>query len=145
MINLDRELLVGEFRKQYEGKMDDEKLQQAIDKIMSKSTSYPANGNIRSLVFYINVTVEFDDLSAGFKGDGGGIFTPGGGIMKGTLYTDDKPRLIKDTISFEIHTVAAYAAVLFFDGNANLLGHFESGTLTTAVGIGGGKGSWVTQ
>lgn len=122
--------------------MDDAKLQQTIDKIMSTMPSYNANGTIKSLIFYIDVTVDFDDGFASFKGSGGGAFAPGGGIMKGLLFTDDLNRLIDDTISFETHTVGLYNAVLFFDGNSNLLAHFESGTITTVIGLGGGKGSW---
>ena len=122
--------------------MDDTKLQQAIDKIMSTNTSYNANGTLKSLIFHIDVTVDFDDGLASFKGSGGGAFTPGGGVMKGMIFTDDLTQLIDNTISFEAHTVALYNAVLFFDGYSNLLGHFESGTLATALGIGGGKGSW---
>ena len=29
-----------------------------------------------------------------------------------------------------------------FDGSSNLLGHFQSGAVTTVLGIGGGTGSW---
>ena len=142
MSELDRKLLVEEFKKHYQGKMDNAKLQQAVDKIMSANTSYNANGFLRSIIFYVKVSVDFDDGFAGFKGSGGGAFSPGGGVMKGMIFTDDLTRLIDDTISFEVHTVAMYNAVLFFDGYSNLLGHFESGTLATAIGIGGGKGSW---
>ncbi|WP_422732797.1 VapA/VapB family virulence-associated protein [Marinobacter azerbaijanicus] len=32
--------------------------------------------------------------------------------------------------------------VLFFDSHSKLLGHFQSGAVSTVIGVGGGKGKW---
>jgi hypothetical protein len=77
-----------------------------------------------------------------FDGTSGGITTIGGGALFGDVYTDDLNRLYSNTKSFEYNAAFAYTSLLFFDGNANLLGHFESGSVSTIAGVGGGSGSW---
>lgn len=139
---IDRDQLVADFRQRLAGRMPPEKIDAAAAKLQAtSSSSYSANGSIASAIFYLKVQVK---VSGGktFNGDAGGVATPGGGALFGDVYTDDINALYANTKSFELNAAAAYTSVLFFDGSSNLLGNFQSGSVSTVIGVFGGSGSW---
>jgi len=141
---VDRQKIATDFRERMEGRLDEEKIDAAANAITSATGVYPAHGSLASFVFYVKVQVVIDNGKT-FDGNVGGAFTPGGGALFGDVYTDDINGLYSKTVSCELHSVGlpiAYTGVLFFDGSSNLLGHFQSGAVTTVLGIGGGTGSW---
>jgi Rhodococcus equi virulence-associated protein len=77
-----------------------------------------------------------------FNGNAGGVSSPGGGALFGDVYTDNIDNLYANTVSFEFQVTPVYLSILFFDGNSNLLGHFQSGAVSIVTGIGGGTGHW---
>jgi len=132
-----------QFRAAYTGKFSEEKLDQIIDTMLSAETAYAANGAIVSGVFWVQVTVnDWDGQPKSYTGEGGGVFTPGGGALIGAVYTDDLDGLLANTSRFEVNAAAAYPSIVFFDDDSNCLGSYQSGSVSTVVGIGGGKGSW---
>ncbi|MCB9529829.1 MAG: VapA/VapB family virulence-associated protein [bacterium] len=138
---VDRAALISGFRERLTGRLPQDKIDAASAKLEAATTSYSANGSIASAIFYLKVQVK---ISGGetFNGNAGGVATPGGGALFGDVYTDDINALYANTKSFELNAAAAYTSVLFFDGSSNLLGHFESGSVSTVIGVFGGKGSW---
>jgi hypothetical protein len=136
-----KEIIAHDFRNAAHGKMDKETIHSITSTMMAATTGYAANGSIASMIFYIKVGVSVTDGKS-FQGDGGGAFTPGGGALFGTIYTDDLNSLYANTVSFQINATSVYVNINFFDSNSNLLGHFQSGAVSTVNGIGGGKGSW---
>jgi hypothetical protein len=107
------------------------------------SQTYPANGSIVSLVAYLRVQVSIKDGGKTFTGDLFGLSTPGGGALFGDVYTDDLDRLYSDTTRFLCETLPLYLSIQFFDKNGTLLGHFQSGAVSTVAGLsGGGSGNW---
>ena len=108
----------------------------------SATTGYAANGSVASLIFYQKWQVVIKDGGKTFNGNAGGISTPGGGALFGTVYTSDINRLYSDTHSFSFNSVSVYTNVLFYDKHSNYLGTFQAGGLSTVAGNGGGTGSW---
>jgi hypothetical protein len=136
-----KETIANDFSTKWEGKLDQEKIDAAVNKIQADVTSYPAHGALASMIFYVKCSVTVDGGKT-FDGNAGGAFTPGGGALFGDVYTDDINRLYSNTASFQLTATPVYVYVLFFDGNSNLLGHFQSGAVSTVTGVGGGTGSW---
>lgn len=139
---IDTAAVAKEFTASMQGKLSDEQIAAASKVIQTTTTGYPATGNVASLVFYLQFQV---DITGGkeFNGKGGGISTPGGGALFGTVYTDDLNRLYSDTVSFQFTAVAfVYLSIIFFDGNSNALGTFQAGGVSTVNGTGGGSGKW---
>lgn len=139
---VDLNRIAAEFSERMRGKLDQEKIDAAALAIQSATASYPAEGAVASAVFYLNVQITMTQDAKQFNGDAGGIGTPGGNYMNGAVYTDDLNRLYAETETFELNAAAAYTSVMFFDGDANFLGHFESGGVGTVLGVYGGKGTW---
>jgi len=138
---VDRETIANDFRERMQGKLDEDKIDAAVEGITAATGVYPANGEIASMIFYVRVGVQVTGGKS-FVGDGGGAFTPGGGALFGNVYTDDIDTVYGRTVSFEVNATPVYLSVLFFDSNSNLLGHFQSGGISTVTGVGGGTGSW---
>lgn len=103
--------------------------------------SYPANGSVASIVFWMKWQCVITGGKT-FNGESWGIAFPGGGALIGDVYTDDLARLYANTVSFAFTATPVYTALYFYDGNSNLLGHFQAGSVSTVAGAGGGSGSW---
>jgi hypothetical protein len=131
------------FRAAYADKLGEAKTDQIIEAMLAAETAYPANGAIVSGVFWVQVNVnDWDGQPKAYVGEGGGVFTPGGGALIGAVYTDDLDGLLANTTRFEVNAAAAYTSIVFFDDDSNCLGSYQSGSVSTVIGIGGGKGSW---
>jgi hypothetical protein len=136
-----KETIANDFSSRMEGKLDQEKIDAAARSIQADTGSYPAHGSVASFIFYLKFGVTVTDGKT-FDGDAGGATTPGGGALFGDVYTDDLNALYSNTVSFEFNATPVYTSLLFFDGNSNLLGHFQAGAVSTIAGVGGGTGSW---
>jgi hypothetical protein len=126
------------------GKLDDDKLAAALATVSTATTAYPAAAWFASFLFYMHVECQITGDNPRFRGNAGGIWTPvvgGAGGFFGNVYTEDKAKLYQQTKVFELHSLAVYVGITFWDGNNNLLGHFESGGIGS-LGIGGGTGIW---
>jgi hypothetical protein len=136
-----KDKIANDFSDNWEGKLEQEKIDGAVQSIQAAQTSYPAHGAIVSMIFYLKFQVTVDGGKQ-FNGNAGGASTPGGGALFGDVYTDDIDALYKNTVSFQFTATPVYLSLLFFDGNSHLLGHFQCGAVSTVAGIGGGSGSW---
>jgi hypothetical protein len=136
-----KDTIANDFSNRWEGKLDQEKIDGAVRTIQAAQTSYPAHGAIVSMIFYLKFQVTVDGGKQ-FNGNAGGVTTPGGGALFGDVYTEDINALYNNTVSFEFNATPVYVSLLFFDSNSTLLGHFQSGAVSTVTGLGGGSGSW---
>ena len=131
------------FRAAFADKLGEAKCDEIIETMLAADTAYAANGAIVSGVFWVQLNVDdWDGQPKAFVGEGGGVFTPGGGALIGAVYTDDLDELLDNTTRFEVNAAAAYTSGVFFDDDSNCLGSYQSGSVSTVIGIGGGKGSW---
>ena len=139
---LDHKTIAHDFKEAMHGKLNDEQVAKGTEVLETTAPGYGANGNVASLIFYLQFQVNVTNGKS-FNGKAGGLSSPGGGALFGTVYTHDIIRLYRDTISFQftalLHT---YLSIIFFDANSNVLGTFQAGGLTTVNGIGGGSGQW---
>lgn len=140
-INVTSELLAHDFVTAFHGKLDQERIDEAVKSLKSAEGRYPATGSVASLIFYLKFQVNITDGKS-FDGHAGGASFPGGGALIGDVYTNDLERLYSDTVSFEFQATPVYTSLLFFDKHSNLLGHFQAGSVSIVTGIGGGSGSW---
>lgn len=138
---VDTNIVAHDFMVATHGKLEQEKIDAATAAIKATTSKYGASGSVASMVFYLKFQVNVNGGKS-FNGNAGGLSSPGGGALFGDVYTDDINRLYRDTVSFEFNATPVYLSILFFDGNSNLLGHFQSGAISTVLGIGGGKGEW---
>lgn len=144
-IKVDKNLIAHDFATAYHGRMVQSQIDSAVAAIMGTATAYPiSNGSIIGGIFYVRYTCDIvvNGKTYAGVGNGGGLFTPGGGAVLGDVYTDDPVRLVTNTVSFQINATPVYVNINFFDGNSNLLGHLQSGAVSTVVGTGGGTASW---
>lgn len=134
-------VLAKNLKNSLQGVLEKDKLEATESAFLSTQTAYPANGSVASFIFYFvfQVTVKSGKQ---FNGKGGGISTPGGGALFGDVYTDDIERLYRDTVSFQFNCTPVYTNLNFFDKHSNFLGSFQSGSVSTVTGTGGGNGSW---
>ena len=140
---VNRETIAEDFAADMHGKLDAEQIESIKDSLLAANTAYPANGSVASLIFYLKFQVKVTSSGGKtFNGHAGGASTPGGGALFGDVYTDDIDRLFRDTKSFQFQSTPVYLSILFFDGHSKLLGHFQSGAVSTVAGVGGGSGSW---
>jgi len=138
-----RKQIADDFRTAFVEKFGESKCDEIIEQLLADTTAYAANGAIVSGVFLVEVRVDsWDGQPKQFTGEGGGVFTPGGGALIGAVYTDDLDGLLANTSRFEVNAAAAYTSIVFFDDDSNCLGSYQSGSVSTVIGIGGGKGSW---
>jgi hypothetical protein len=138
---VDPNIVAHDFMMAMHGKLEQDKIDAATAALKATTTKYAATGSVASLIFYLKFQVNITGGKT-FDGNAGGASSPGGGALFGDVYTDDLNRLYRDTVSFEFNATPVYLSILFFDGNSNLLGHFQSGAISTVLGIGGGKGEW---
>lgn len=138
---IDKKLIAHDFRVAMHEKLEPEQIDDVADALMASEKAYPATGSVASLIFYLRFQVNITDGKS-FDGNAGGISSAGGGALFGDVYTKDLERLYRDTVSFEFQGTPVYLSILFFDGDSNLLGHFQSGAVSTVTGTGGGTGSW---
>lgn len=138
---VDTNIVAHDFMMAMHGKLEQDKIDAATAALKATTTKYAATGSVASLIFYLKFQVNITGGKS-FNGNAGGASSPGGGALFGDVYTDDLNRLYRDTVSFEFNATPVYLSILFFDGNSNLLGHFQSGAISTVLGIGGGKGEW---
>jgi hypothetical protein len=138
-----RTQIADDFRAAWAEKLGESKTDQIIEQLLVGDTAYAADGAIVSGVFWVQVNVnDWDGQAKSYVGEGGGVFTPGGGALIGAVYTDDLDGLLANASRFEVNAAAAYTSIVFFDDDSNCLGSYQSGSVSTVVGIGGGKGSW---
>ena len=137
-----------DFREQFAGKLSEAELAAAIAQIEKAEAAekvgygYYAYGAVASLVFYLQF--ELNSCGHDFFGKAGGATLPGGGALFGTLFIADghtADELFEKTNAFWFTCALTYTALYFLDGNT-LLGHFQSGSVSTVLGGGGGSGSW---
>lgn len=138
---VDTKLIAADFATHLQGKLPQSQIDSITSSLRAATNKYPATGSIVSLVFYLQIQVSIKGGET-FNGKAGGVSTPGGGALFGDVYTDDLSKLYANTVSFEFQSTPVYFSVLFFDGNSNLLGHFQAGAVSIVSGIGGGKGGW---
>jgi len=140
---VDRNLIAHDFLVNTTGVLEDKQIKAAVNKLTTATTKYPASGSVASFMFYLQFQVNIKESGGkSFNGKAGGLSTPGGGALIGDVYTDDLNRLYQDTVSFQFNASPVYTSLLFFDKPSNLLGHFQSGSVSTVGGIGGGSGKW---
>jgi hypothetical protein len=146
----DTELLImisNGYKEVTQGKMSDEKIDEHLKSLASFTTKYKAECSIASAVFYAQVDVSVANQKNA-NGHAGGLFTPGGGISFGDLYTTDIDRLHRDTVSFAIIIVKpgpilpGYTGVTFYDAHSTILGDFRGVAIGTVQGVGGGTTTW---
>ena len=144
-IIVDKNLIAHDFATLYHGKMAQNEIDNAVATLLSAQTAYPiSNGSIIGAIFYARYTCDITVNGKNYAGigNGGGLFTPGGGAVLGDIYTSDAMRLVTSTVRFQINATPVYVNVNFFDGNSNLLGNLQAGAVSTVVGTGGGSASW---
>lgn len=134
-----------DFATTVKGIMPDALVENAVAAMEAADGKYPiSNGSIIGGIFYVRISaaIEVNGRLYNFFGNGGGLFTPGGGAVMGDIYTSDPVRLVTSTVSFQVNATPVYVNVNFFDNSSNLLGHLQAGAVSTVVGTGGGTGSW---
>lgn len=102
---------------------------------------YAATAVVASRVFYLQFRIELREGRT-FNGRVGDIASPGGGALTGDLYTNDFPRLCRETVKFEFQSTSAYTALRFFDATGNVLGNLKGTALSSPAGMGVGSGNW---
>lgn len=105
------------------------------------ATSYKAQANIASLLFYMQVKCLIDGGET-FSGKSGGIALPGGGVSYGYVTTSDINALYSDTKTFSFAGNVIAFNIIFYNKDHHAIGTFNGGGLSTAVGTGGGTGKW---
>jgi virulence-associated protein len=136
-----KEIIAHDFITAMHDKLDQEVIDSNVRALSAQTASQPATGAVSSMVFYLKFGVTVTNGKS-FNGNAGGVSTPGGGALFGDVYTDNLDALYDRTVSFEFQATPVYLSILFFDDNSNLLGHFQSGAVSTVTGVGGGSGSW---
>lgn len=129
------------FAESVKGVLEQGVIDRAVASLKATTAGHSANGSVASMIFYLTLQVIVDGGKT-FDGQAGGISSSGGGALFGTVYTDDLDALYARTQSFQFNATPVFLNINFFDGHANLLGHFEAGGTSTVLGTGGGKGSW---
>jgi hypothetical protein len=139
--SVSKELVAQDFKSSLQGKLEGPQLDAAANAILSSQTKYSANGSVASAIFYLRFQVSIKGGKT-FNGNAGGISSPGGGALFGDVYTDDVNALYANTHSFAFQSTPVYLSIQFFDKHSKLLGHFQSGAVSTVAGTGGGTGGW---
>ena len=111
-----------------------------LNKLSLQTPKVAATGSVLSAIFYFKFNLACENYT--FDGTGGGISSPGGGALFGDIYSDNLELLYTNTEYFQFNCTPVYTSLLFFDNNSTLLGHFQSGSVSTVLGIGGGSGKW---
>lgn len=139
---VDTNIVAHDFLVAMHGKLEQDKIDAAIDTLKADRAAYPATITFSGLVFYSTVQVSITGGET-FRGTMGGLTRPGGGVaVDATVYTDDLDALYANTVSFQCNATPIYFSILFFDEQNNLLGSCQAAGIFTTVGVGGGKGEW---
>lgn len=136
-----KEAIGADLRNSLQGALAPEHIDSVVESLAATTTSYGAKGSVASMVFYLQFQVAVTGGKT-FNGKAGGISSPGGGALFGDIYTDDINRLYSSTASFQFNATPVYTNLNFFDSHSNFLGSFQSGSVSTVLGTGGGSGSW---
>lgn len=165
MEKIDFNQVAKDFEQEFKGKLEDDKLQLMLEQICSvteiaegdiddvvvvksgDATSFYCKGAVVSAIFYLKFQLNFemDGRSWEFNGKAGGASTPGGGALFGTLFIaadHTVKELLKYTDGFWFMCTPTYTSVYFYADDNDFLGHFQSGSVSSVLGSGGGKGSW---
>jgi len=142
---------IGAYKRAHKGKLTAAQIQEGASSLsealkaatsqLGTQTKYSANGGITFTIGWVHIGITVDG-GKNCQGDGGGLFSLGGGYFWGDVYTSDIQRLYRDTVSFQVNVTPVFANINFFDSNSNLLGHFEGGGACLGGGSGGGKCKW---
>lgn len=135
------EIIAHDFHVAAEGKLEEKVIAATKKSILTTSSSYPAKGSVASFMFYLQFQVNITNGKS-FNGKAGGISSPGGGALFGDVYTSDINKLYSDTVSFQFNCTPVYTSLIFFDKHSNALGTYQSGSVSTVLGTGGGSGKW---
>ena len=135
------EIIAHDFHVATEGKLEEKVISATKKSILATSSSYPAKGSVASFMFYLQFQVNVTNGKS-FNGKAGGISSPGGGALFGDVYTNDINKLYWDTVSFQFNWTPVYTSLIFFDKHSNALGTYQSGSVSTVLGTGGGSGKW---
>ena len=134
-----------DFAELMQGKLPQEVIDQTTGSVQeSAADSHSANGSIASVFIWMKCMCQIDGGQK-FMGDSWGISFPGGGALFGDVYLNNGnslDSLYANTKSFALTATPVYTAFYFYDGNSNLLGNFQAGSVSTVTGTGGGSGSW---
>lgn len=142
---VDKTQIAQDFAATVKGVMPAALVESTVAAMEAADGKYPiSNGSIIGGLVYVRISsaIEVNGTLYNFFGNGGGLFTPGGGALMGDIYTDDPVRLVTTTVSFQVNATPVYVNVNFFDAHSNFLGHLQAGAVSTVVGTGGGSGSW---
>ncbi|KAI5058776.1 hypothetical protein GOP47_0026946, partial [Adiantum capillus-veneris] len=143
VIMVSKEVLCNDLRVALHGKVDEDTLKASVLSMQRASSQFFVSGGLVSAIFYVTLGLSGrGSASKKFEGRGGGLFTPGGGSIIGTLFTDDVDKLYANTATFQFNSTPVYFNINFFDGSSNLLGHVQAGAVSIVTGIGGGRGQW---
>lgn len=140
-IAVSKETIANDLQTALQGTLEPAAVDKAVNQLLTTTNSYPATGSVASMIFYLKFRVDVTNGKS-FDGNAGGVSSPGGGALYGDIYTDDINRLYSDTVSFQFNATPVYTNLNFFDSHSNFLGSFQSGSVSTVLGTGGGKGSW---
>lgn len=149
-LNYDPDLAAREFANSMAGLLEQDQIKAITADIMGTAAAdqYPAKCTIISAIFYLRFTIEvttdrgYGHVLKTFTGNAGGVSSPGGGVMFGTVFTKDLNRLYAETVSFQFNASPVMLNVNFFSKGHALLGNFMSGGVSTVGGTGGGTGRW---
>jgi hypothetical protein len=122
------------------GKLDQPKLDAAVASLLASKQTYSAKGTLASFVIYFKVFC-YVDGGKNFAGSAWGFGTPPGTGTAGDLRTEDVDKLYRETTRVHFTSTLVYLSILFFDDNANLLGHYDGGGIGVGA-TGTGPGSW---
>ncbi len=144
---IDRDQIASDFRKLLADHLPQEAIDNAVAHLerapqAAATTAYPANGSVASLIVYTKCQCTILNGGKTFDGSAWGVTFPGGGALKGDVYTDDINTLYAKTSSFTLVATPVYTSFIFMDDSGNTLGSFQAGSISTVGGIGGGSGHW---
>ncbi|MBD1227796.1 VapA/VapB family virulence-associated protein [Xenorhabdus griffiniae] len=137
--------LIENFKQTMQGKLEPKKINEAVTKIASqKVDAYSAGGHVESLIFYLKFYLrpDFIENKKSFRGQAGGLTTPGFATIQGFIFTDDLDTLYSDTVHFAFEATPVSFGLHFFDSDSYLLGSFGGLAISLIAGVGGGSGSW---
>ncbi len=77
-----------------------------------------------------------------FEGEAGGITTPGAAGYAGVYSRAISSGSTARRFRLSTNAVGPYLNINLFAGDGGLLGHVQSGAISSLVGIGGGTGAW---
>lgn len=138
---LDQGQMVKDFEASYGTRLPSDALASLKAAIATQTTAHPAHGSVAGIVLYDKVQVVINNGKT-FDGDAWGLGGVGGGALFGNVYTDDLDALYRNTKRFQFTGTPVYVSVIFLDGSNRALGTFQSGGVSTVVGVSGGSGSW---